>query len=162
MSLVNGVDGKLYYLSTGTRASWGGSLTNGEQVGPAPGNLAEIDIVQDIEVGQDKEKADVTTRRTKYKATKGTLIGVSFDIPMVYDVANAGLLAMDKAFFTGAVIALAVLDGGKAVAGSRGLWADFEVVNRKKGEPLNGAQTIVYTVEPAYSAVPPENVKVSA
>lgn len=161
MALKIGVLGKLYYLSTGTRATWNASIVAGEHVGAAPNNLTEVDIVKDVEINEEKEKADVSTRRTRYKATKGTMIAIAFEIPMVYDPANAALIALQTAFLTDATIALAALDGDKATAGSRGTWADYEVLSMKKSEPLNGEQMVTFGVEPAYSAVPPEHVKVA-
>lgn len=161
MALKNGVNGKLYYLSTGTRATWNVTVTDGAHVGAAPSNLAEVALARDINYSQEGEKADVTTRLSRYKATKKTLIGISLDIPMVYDPANAALLALQKAFLTDASIALAVLDGDKATAGTMGVWADFEVVAMKKDEALADAQMVTFTVEPAYSAVAPEYVKVA-
>jgi hypothetical protein len=161
MALKIGVNGKVYFLSTGSRATWHATVTNGRHVGAAPSNLTEIKIVKDVEVDQSKEKADVSTRLSNYKATKGTQIGVSVELPMIYDPADAGCAALEKAFFTDALIAVALLDGDKGTAGTQGFWADFEVTDMKKSEKLNDAQLVTYTIEPGYSAVPPENIKVA-
>ncbi len=159
MSLKIGVNGKLYYLSSGSRATWNASIVAGCHVGAPPSNLAEVALAKDIKYAQDGEKADVTTRLSKYKATKKTLIGISIDIPMEYDPTNAAFLALQTAFLTDVTIPLAVLDGDKGTAGNFGLWADFEVVKMEKDEALADSQKVTFTVEPGWSSVPPEYVK---
>jgi hypothetical protein len=161
MSLLLGVNAKLYYLGS-ARSSWGLEGVDGVAVAAAPADLVEIAIVKDIEIPVEKEKADVSTRRSKYKATKGTLRGITIDIPMIYDLDDAGCLALQTAYLTGVVIPLAFLDGPQDTVGTRGLWADFEVTNMKKAEPLNGEQMVTYSVEPAYGDTPPEWVQVDA
>lgn len=161
MGLVLGVNANLYYLTTGSRATWNATVTAGCHVGAAPSNLTEIAVIKDITIPIEKEEADVTTRVSQWKATKGTLFNVSVDIPLLYDVANAGVIALQTAFLTGASIAIALLDGDKATAGVYGLWADWEVTKFEKGEMLNDVQTVNVTIKPAYSAVAPEYVKVA-
>src|SRR4051812_1796095 len=99
MSLLIGVLAKLYFLDD-TRVSWGDEGADGIASGVAPEGLVEILDVKDLEIPVEKEKADVTTRRSRYKATKGTLRGVSIDIPMEYnvDATDGGLAALQKAF----------------------------------------------------------------
>lgn len=159
MSLLIGVNAKLYYLDD-ARVSWGTETADGVALGVAPEGLEEIDIVKDITVPVEKEKADVTTRRSKWKATKGTIRGITIDIQMVYDPADAGLLALQEAFLTDTTIPLAILDGEAEVVGTRGLWADFEVTKMEKGEALADAQMVTFGVEPAYGTVPPEWIEV--
>jgi hypothetical protein len=161
MGLKLGVNSKAYFLSTGTRASWGGSLTNGEQVSTAPSNLTEISILKDVKVPQEKEKADVTTRRTRFKATKGTLIGVETDLPVIKDKTDAAYIALKKAFLTDTPIAIAILDDDKATSGTTGFWADWEVTKMEDEQMLAAVQETTFSITPAYSAVPPENVKVT-
>lgn len=147
------------YRGAAPRATWGEAV-DGTHVGSAA-SLTEITTAKDVELSVDKEQADATTRGMRgWKATKGTLKDASLDVPLEYDPADPGYLALMKACMTDATIPLAVLDGDKATAGVEGLWADFEVVGVKKGEPLNGTQLITFTVKPGLSAVPPEWVRV--
>jgi hypothetical protein len=163
MGLKIGLDAKLYFLDD-TRASWGGTTqADGSKLNVAPEDLVEIDLVKDIEIPISKEKADVSTRRSKYKATKGTLRGITIEIPMIYDPEDEGCAALENAYLAAnTTIPLAFLDGAADAVGSRGLWGDFEITDMKKGEKLADAQTVVYTAEPAYVAVPPEWVEVDA
>lgn len=160
MALKNSVDAKIYALDD-TRASWGPE-TDGVAIGPAPEDLIEIDLVKDIEIPIDKEKADVSVRRSKYKLTKGTLRGITIELPMVYDIADEGVLLLMSRYRSGEPLALAFLDGAYDEVGARGVWADFEVVSMKEGQALADAQMITFTVEPCFSDVPPEAVEVAA
>lgn len=161
--MLIGVDGKVYYLTTGTRATWGTANSDGVHEGAAPGNLTEISNVADVVMPIEKERSEIT-RRTHggWKAYKGTLKDVEIELSMLHKPTAADYIAMQKAFLTGGTIALALLDGGKATTGSTGLWADFEVVAMNKGEEIAGAQTMNFTLVPGDSAVPPEWVEVTA
>ncbi len=162
MALKISVNAKLYYLDTPPRASWGAEDTDGLAKGPAPDHLQEIANVKDIKQPLEKDKADVTTRKSRYKATKGTLRGISIDIPMEYDTEDDALIALQTAYLTDTTIALAVLDGDATVIGTMGFWADFEVTKMEKDEALADSQMVTFTVEPAWGSVPPEWIQVTA
>jgi hypothetical protein len=147
---------KCYFLTTGTRATWGAADASGRHSGTAP-SLTEIPNVGDIDVPLEKVKTEITKRvHGGSKAYKGTLKDVSIDIPMNYASADTGKLALQKAFLAGTTIALAFLEGDKATTGNEGFWADMEVVGMKKGEAIAGVQTIVFTVCPGDTLVPME------
>lgn len=162
MSLKVSTDAKLYYLNTGSRATWNASVTDGKHVGAAPSNLSEIANVTDIVWPLEFTEFDAKTRASAgFEAIVPTIGKTGFDITMMYDPTDAALLALEKACITKTNIALAVLDGAKATAGVMGLWADFSVVKMEKGEKLEEAQTITFSVKFGFSSVPPEVVKVA-
>lgn len=154
MAAKLGLDAKLYYLSTGTRAAWPGS--------GAPANLEEITNVKDLTLNLEKGEADVTTRANSgWKATLPTLKDGSVEFEMVWDPDDTGFTAIQEAFINGTSIALAVLDGASTTVGSQGLWADFAVTNMSREEPLEEAIKAKVTVKPTYSSVAPEWVTVA-
>lgn len=158
-----GLDGKVYYLSTGSRASWGTHNADGIAEGGAPANLTEIDIVRDVTIGASKGEADVSCRRASgWRLTKGTLKEGELSFETIHDPTDAGFAKLMGAYLNNTSIAMAILDGDKAVAGSTGLWADFDVIGFEKGEPLEEAQVVSWTLKPTYSTVAPEWVKVTA
>jgi hypothetical protein len=160
---VAGYKAKLYFLSTGTRASWGAADGEGRASGPAPMNLTEVPNVEDINIPLDDEKANVTTRNSGgFKAYLPTLTDVEISIPQVYDVTDTGFLALLKAKLTKTSIALAILEGANSVLGVEGLWGDFIVHGMEKGEKLGDAQMVTWKVAPAFTAVPMEWIIVAA
>lgn len=157
-----GVNGKLYRLATGTRATWSATTTDGAKVGPAPSSLDEIPNCKDMSIPLEDAEADVTTRLNGgYEAVIGALRKTGINIAMVYDNADADYAALLKAYLTRGSIALAILDGDKATVGTSGFWADFAILKLEKSEPLTGAQMVTFFAKPTFSAVGPEWVKVS-
>jgi hypothetical protein len=155
-----GLDGNLYYLSTGTRASWG-NTTNGVATGSAPSNLTAVDAVRDLTLNIEKGEADVSTRGNNgWKANLGTLKDASLEINAIWDDTDAGLGAILSAFLENENIALAALDGLSNTNGTQGFWADFQVMSFNKGEPLEEGQTVDITVKPALTNVAPQWVEV--
>lgn len=144
-----GLEAKVYRLTTGTRAAWPAS--------GAPSNLSEITNVRDVTVSLTKSEADVTTRGSGgFRLTRGALKDASVSFEMVWDPADTHFAALQTAFFANTSVALAFLDGSSATVGSQGLWADFEVMEFEKSEPLEGAQMVSVTLKTTYSAVAPE------
>lgn len=168
MAAKLGLDAHIYYLSSGTagvagtRSTWG-SATLGINGGPAPANLTEIISAKNVTPVVSKGQADVSTRGNNgWEAVLGTLKRGSLEIETVWDMSDLGQLMLVQAFFTNANIPIAALDGVKTVVGTYGLWADFQVVDLNKGEPLEEGQSGTYTLKPGLSSVPPEWVKVTA
>lgn len=162
MAVKIGLEAKVYRLSTGTRATWGVADANGMASAAAPANLDECANVADVTYTISKGAADVSVRGNNgWAAERGTLKRGTFNIQFKYDPADVDFIAFMKGWLTNTSIALAILDGSSATAGVQGVWADFEIFDVNKGEPLEDAQTVVFTARPALSAVAPEWVKVA-
>jgi predicted secreted protein len=161
MAAKLGLNGKVYRLTTGSRASWG-TVTAGVATAAAPSNLDEITAVRDLTLNLEKGEADVTTRgNSGWRALLGTLKDASLEFDTVWDGADADQVALLASFNVGSVIAIAVLDGDKATSGTQGFWADFEVMGVAKGEELEEGQKVTWTIKPALTSVAPQWVKVS-
>lgn len=164
MGFQLGKNAKLYRQTTGTRASWGtqNSTTKLYEATSAPSNLDEVTNVRDLKFPLKKALADVSIRGSEFRLQAGTLKEVEVTFGMVYDSADADMVALMTAYLSGANIALAILDGDKTTVGTIGMWADFQVTSFEKTEDLEGAQMVDVTVIPGYSAVVPEMVKLTA
>jgi len=157
MGFKLGLDAKLYYLTTGTRATWPAS--------GAPMNLDEIGNVRDVTLSVSTSEADVTTRGNNgWKAVVAALKDASIDFEMVWDDADTAFTAIKDAFMATppTPIAFAVLDQSKDTVGAQGLWADCIVSKFDKSEPLEDAQKVAVTIRPTFSAVAPEWAEVGA
>ena len=158
-----GLKAKAYFLSTGTRATWGAADANGMAAGPAPDNLTEMTNVRDLTLNLSTGEADVTTRGGNgWKLTMETLKDGSVEFEMLWDPADAVFAAIFKAWLNNGSIAMAILDGPSATVGSQGLWADFQVTNISRKEPLTEAMTASVAIKPTASAVAPEWAIVTA
>ncbi|MCA9251278.1 MAG: hypothetical protein KDA54_09090 [Phycisphaerales bacterium] len=163
MAIKLGMNGKMYYLGTGTRASWGTADSDGIHGGAAPASLVELGNVRDVTLNLEEGEADVTTRANNgWRATEPTLKEGSVEFEMAYDPADTGFAKILGGWLNRIVIPMAILDGDESEVGTMGLWADFKVISFSKGEPLEEGQMVSVTVKPAYSTVAPEWVKVTS
>lgn len=160
MSFKLGGNAKFYYGGT-SRAAW---PTSGAATG-----LTLLNRVGDVEIDAEKIELDSTTRDSNGFATSfAGLIKAPVSLKLVYDPADAGYAALEANFWSnsGASMAIAVLDGDKATVGTRGLWYDAQVFSWKKGESVEGLQTVDVTFKPVINtaagtnAVSPEWVVV--
>lgn len=158
-----GFNGKLYYLTTGTRATWGAIGGDGfSHTAAANANLSEVTLARDVTYPIAVDKADVTSRASGgWKASLPALSDLSIEFQMVYDPTDTPTIAILKAFFLKTTIALAALDGAKGTAGVSGICADCCIVKCDKSESLSEGQMLSITAVPTASAVNPEWVKVS-
>lgn len=157
-----GFNARLYYLGSGTRATWGAADSDGVHVGAAPASLAIVSGVRDNTATLEKGEADVTTRDNDgWEATQTTLKKASIEFDLIYDPTKASHKALLKSYLSSTTIAIAALDGDKATAGVEGLWADFVVTTFTKAEQLQEGQSVSVTLKPALSDVPPEWVRTS-
>jgi len=158
-----GVEGCLYYLSTGSRATWGTADAGGIHEGAAPANLSLVDNVRDLSINLEKGEADVTTRGGNgFRQRKATLKDGSIEFQMVYLPGDTAFDAFMASWLNNTPIACAVLDGESDTADVEGLWADFEVFNFSKTENLEEAQMVTVSIKPTISTVAPEWVRVTA
>ncbi len=163
MAIKLGMNGKMYYLASGERATWGPADADDIHGGAAPSGLTELGNVRDVTLNLEEGEADVTTRANNgWRATEPTLKDGSVEFEMAYDPADAGFVRILGAWLKRTPVPMAILDAAKDVVGTMGLWADFKVISFSKSEPLEEGQMVSVTIKPAYSAVAPEWVKVTS
>ncbi|KKL65805.1 hypothetical protein LCGC14_2151330 [marine sediment metagenome] len=154
--MAMGKDAKLYYLSTGTRVTWGSPAA-------APANLAEISTVRDLTLPGERHVGDTSARGDDHDTGDvGAISSKELSFDLAHRDTDAGRDALRDAFEGRTVIALAVLNGGKAVVGARGLWADWKVSKFEEVQTLTGAIGYNVTVVKYASGVDGEWVVVSA
>ncbi len=155
-----GFNNYLYYLSSGTRASWGGNLTNGVLYGAAPGNLTVLSGVQDVKIGIDFDKAAASVRSgAGFKFTEPSLL----DVPLTFKLLNLNYSETTQQFLIGqmiqrGVISIAALDGISTGNNSFGVWADYKVTKFEDGQPLAECDTYDVELSPCYTTVLPQFV----
>jgi hypothetical protein len=155
MAFVLGLNHKLYYQSTGTRAAWPAS-------GAAPG-LALISNARDVTFSGDAATADVSTRGGgKFRQQVATLNDAEVEFEMVYDTTDTAFTFMRAAWIAGSVFGVAVLDGASATAGTQGLWMDAVVTGFEWNQELEEAGKVSVTLANTYSAVALSAVTVGA
>jgi len=155
--MILGLNAKLYYLSSGTRAAW-----PGDGVGAAPENLTEITKARDVNLRLEKGEATATDRSAGgWEKVAATLKTAVIETDLTYETANAAVAALRDAFLNNTTIAIAALDGNKDTVGAEGLWADFEVLQFSRNEPLTDGLTVHVVLKPAYTSVNPEWVTVA-
>lgn len=153
MAFVLGLNHKLYYQSTGTRATWPAS-------GSAP-NLVLIDNARDVTFGGDAGTADITRRGSGgFRETVATLNDASVEFNIVYDTADAAFTFLRGAWVNKSVFGLAVLDGLSATAGTQGIWMDVMVTGFTWNQELEEPGIVDITAQNTYSAVALEVVTV--
>jgi hypothetical protein len=144
MSIKLGMECKAYYGVAGSQAT------------------TEMPNLKNVTLGLSKAEADVTTRgNAGWRAMVGTLKEGSVEFEMVWDPDEGGFAALKDAWFNNTAIALLIMDGDKAVAGSEGLDADFSVIEFQRTENLEEAVMASVTVKPTYSTRAPSWLVVS-
>ncbi len=147
MAFVLGLNHKLYYQSTGTRAAWPGT-------GAAP-SLVLMNNVRDVTFSGDAATADVSTRGGgKFRQQVSTLNNAEVQFEMVYDTADTAFVFMRAAWIAGSVFGCAVLDGVSSTTGTQGLWMDAVVTGFEWTQELEEAGKVSVTLSNTYSAVP--------
>lgn len=136
-----GMDAKLYYCVAG--------------IGATP-TWTELTNVKNVTLNLQKGESDVTTRANNgWKASATTLKEGSVEFEMIWNTGDAGFTAVQTAWMNNTLIGLAVMDGGVAVVGSQGLWADCNIINFTRDEPLEEALTVKVTAKPGFSVNAP-------
>lgn len=154
MSIKLGYNAKLYMLD-GTRASWGALATSGSIYGRYYGDIPEDELIlisnlKDVEVPAEFEKFDSTTRGSGgIKTVLPTLLDVSIDLPMLYDVSSNGFTELFTAALDRTSIPLLVADGPVDAPPVKGFWADFAVTVAKHSQKLADAQELMFNITPS-------------
>lgn len=156
-----GFAAKAYFLSSGTRASWGTVGANGAASAAAPpNNLTLISNCRDLKFSLKPGKSDVSIRGgAGFKYYAANLFDLSdMKLEQVYDPTDAGFQALLTAAMTRTTIALALMDNVDTTNGVYGIWADFMVEGFEKSEMIEGVQMIDWPVAFGYTQVPPQVV----
>jgi hypothetical protein len=153
-----GLLGKTYYLSTGTRSTWG-AVSNGIHSGSAPASLSEISAIRNVTLNLSIAEGDGSSRASLWKLVVMALGEADIDIELPWNPTDTGFQQFAKAFFGRTPMALAILDGDKATAGSQGFWADFVVTSFDREENIDKEMMLKVKVKPTPSAVAPEWVQ---
>jgi len=140
MSLVLGLDAKLFRGAAGTQAA------------------TEVTNVKDLTLTLESGEANVTTRATSgWKASVATLKDASLEFGILYDTEDADFLAFQTAYFSNEPMALFISDG----EGS-GLDADFSITGFTVEQPLEEAIAVSIKAKPTSSTRAPQWVASSA
>ena len=133
MSVVLGLDAKLYRGTAGTQAA------------------TLMENVKDVGVEIESGEADVTTRKAKgWRMSIATLKSATIDFEMNYDTTDADFIALQTAFFSNTPLAFFISDGH-----GNGLDADFTILNFNHSQPLEEAITVSVTIKPTDSSRAP-------
>ena len=134
---VLGMDAQILY---GTAAADATSLS--------PASMTELTNVKDVTVNHETGEADVTTRGNGgWRATAATLRECSVDFQMVWKKSDEGFTAIKEAWLNGTEIALAVLTGDPAEAGTEGPFGNFSITNFSRNEALEEAIVVDVTAK---------------
>lgn len=118
----------------------------------------EVTNVKDLNLSMEKGEADASTRGNNgWKATIPGLKDASVEFNMVYDLADAAMVALRDSFLNNTAVRFLILDGALdvAAAGSQGLKATFMINTFKMPQNLEEAQMVEVVMKPTYSATPP-------
>lgn len=137
MALINGIDAYFYQGASGSTPST--LLAN----------------VRDATVNYGTIEADVTVKQSGFTLTDVVRHDVSVEFEILEDPTDTGFQAIETAYQTKAAIAILILNGPKATAGSKGIDADWKVTNFSQPQPNDGKLTRTVTIKPAKTARAP-------
>ena len=105
--------------------------------------------IRDIKLGLEWDTADAGDREDQFEKFLPTQFKVDAEITFAWDSSVAGLVAFYTAFKTHATLALSILDGPFAVAGSWGALADWSITDFGHTMPLTEGQIVTAKLMPA-------------
>ncbi len=132
MDYVLGMNCKVYYGAAGTGLN----------------SLTEMTQVRKASLSGETGEANVTTRgNSGWEATAATLRKLSAEIEILFKPGDAGYEILRDAWLAGTQVAMAVLTGGKAVAGSEGPRGDWSITNFARAEELEEGVVVTVTAK---------------
>lgn len=143
MAVKVGLDGRAYYSAAGI------------------GTPTWVEIkCRSVSSPLSKGEADVSSRPAgstakAFKLSKGTLIEFAPEIEMVADTENPAYLVLRAAFLSGAAIGMAFMSEEITTPGSEGVWADVEVMEMSREEPIEGEMVVTFGLRPTATANAP-------
>lgn len=138
--MLIGADCKLY-RNTGT---WASPTWN------------EIQRARDVTINLERAEADMSSRVTEWKLTKGALKDLTIEFDLVYHQDDPDYVVLRDAFLNNTTVEMTALDGSSATNGSEGPRAHMTVLQFGRPEPLEDTVRIPITVKPANAANAPE------
>lgn len=104
----------------------------------------EVAKARDVTVTFNKVLADATTRAgAGWRGKCPTIKDISISGDQLWVATDTGLLAIESAWFNDTRVAFTLVD----VSGGKGWSGNGYIGNLDKGEPLEGAQTLSFTLE---------------
>ena len=126
MAYKLGLDAKIFHGTAGTKAS------------------TEMKNVTDVTLNLETGEADITTRAAEgWRITAATPTAASVESEVIWDTADAGFNAIQKAYCGNSALSLFGSDGE-----GNGLDADFVVTSFSRSEPLEEALKVSVTCKP--------------
>lgn len=122
MAIVTGLNCKLY-RNTGTYG--------------AP-TWAEVENIKDLTLTQNSDTADASRRGSGgFKASVITLRDISVSFDMVYVSSDADWTTLKTAWINGTAIEFAIVNGGIASSGTKGIRGTFQLSQFEISQALN-------------------------
>lgn len=116
---------------------------------PSTGTWTELTIVKDVNLGDEHDESDVTTRANNgHKATDVSLRDNPLDVEIAWDPDDAAFSALRTAYEGRLPIAIAVMDGPVATVGSKGVAGNYKITSFPRNEPLGDHVTSSVTLKP--------------
>lgn len=137
MAYINGIDGYVYYGSSGTQAA---TLLNS---------------VGNVTLSSGTVEADVTTKQSGFTLTGIVRLDVSASFDIIADPSDAGYDALRTAYTTKAPLSMLFCNGPKATTGTLGFDADFVVSQFDEAQDNADKMRMNVTVKPAKTARQP-------
>jgi hypothetical protein len=115
-----------------------------------------INNIKDLTLPGEKADFDLSTRGNGgHRAYAGTLKDTQVDFNMVWDPADADMVAIRTAYTNNTTIEFLFLDGLVATNGSQGPRVSMIVTKFERTENLEEALMVNVTLKPAYSSNAP-------
>jgi predicted secreted protein len=119
----------------------------------------EVTAIRDLTLADSMSEADVTRRSSGgWRETVATLREASVDFDMVNVQGDTQVADMRTAYAARSTVEFAILDGGVAVSGTRGLRSSCQVTKFELSQELENAQMYSVTIKPAPAANPPSEM----
>ncbi len=112
-----------------------------------------INNVRDLDIPEDMEEADATTRGSgKVKMTEPTLLGLSLEWEMIENPADTDYTTLLSDHFNRTLVDLTATSGStQGVSGETFVRFEAKIIGWKKSEPLAGINMVKVTAKPCYS-----------
>jgi hypothetical protein len=108
----------------------------------------EAKNVRDVSIDLSKGEADMSTRASTWRETRGTLKEGPVTMTVKWDVNDALCAALLASWLNNTMLGLAFLDGAVSGAGAQGPAGNYECINFPRNEQLEEGVMIEVVVKP--------------